>query len=293
MHTSRVRVAAALGVAITSISFAAIFFKLAQPTHPLISSMVRLALASVMLAPFVVRGWWRGSFRAHHVGAAAWCGACYAVHFGAWVWSLQLTSVAASATLVTVSPLFLALIGQVTRKDRVGARQGAALMVACAGIGLIGWSDLGGGALVGDALAVLGALAMAFYLLRVRGLARDLDVLGFSGMTCAFGALFLFGAARFAHIPVAVDSATSLLYLFLAACIPQLIGHTLMTWSLRHVSPATVGIATLGEPVGASLLGVLWLREWMSWPVALGCVIVLGAVGVALTARGGEADAGT
>ena len=288
-HPAGWKVSVALAAAIISISFAAIFFKKAQPTHPLIMSLVRLAIASTLLLPMAIRARVRGRLSNRHLLWAVCGGALYAVHFGSWVWSLTLTSVAASVTLVTATPLLLALIGLFTGKDRPTRRLWVSLAVASAGIFCIGWNDLtsGGGsdALVGDALALLGALAMAFYFLMVRRFGEELDVWGFLGAVCFFATSILLLASIVIGVPLEVASGESFLYLVLSALIPQLIGHTALTWSLRYVTPTTAGIATLGEPVGASLLGILWLGEWFSGLAALGCVLTLIAVGIAITNR--------
>ena len=50
-------------------------------------------------------------------------------------------------------------------------------------------------------------------------------------------------------VEFAAASIEALGYLALAAIFPQLIGHTLLTWSLRYTTPTVVGITTLG-PLG-------------------------------------------
>jgi drug/metabolite transporter (DMT)-like permease len=281
----RARARLALAVGVCAISFAAIFFRLAAPTHPLVASAVRLAIAAAVLAPLVWRARRRGALTPTHLRWAAACGALYAVHFGAWVWSLTLTSVAASVTLVTATPLALALIAWATHEDLPSRRQRGALALAVVGIGVIGWADLSlsAQALVGDALALLGALAMALYLWVVRRLG-EVDALAFMGAACGFGALALGAACLAAGVPLVVGS-DALVYLALAAAIPQLVGHTLLTWSVRHVTPTVAGLATLGEPVGAACLGYLWLGEAIAPLTALGCAVTLAALGVSLGSR--------
>ncbi|MFN8569520.1 MAG: hypothetical protein U0Z44_18805 [Kouleothrix sp.] len=44
--------------------------------------------------------------------------------------------------------------------------------------------------------------------------------------------------------------ATAYLLTLGLALGPQLLGHTALNWSLRHLSPAFVAVATLGEPIG-------------------------------------------
>ena len=274
------RQAGALALAIASISFAAIFFRLASPTHPLVVAGTRLAIAAVILAIPTVRASRAGRLPRRVVLAAMACGVLYGVHFGTWVSSLTMTSVASSVTLVTATPLLLAILSIATGRDRPSRWHWISIGLALIGLSLIGWADLSLSreALIGDGLAFVGAIAMAFYLLIVRSLGEDLDVLAFGGVATAFGALSLFGAAVIAGVPIAFASGESLLWIALAALLPQLVGHTLLTWSLRHATPTAVGIATVGEPVGATLLAWIWLGERVTPAIAAGCAITLGAV---------------
>ncbi len=284
----------ALATAVASISFAAIFFKQAAPTHPLVVSGTRLAIAAVILAVPTLRAARAGRLSARIVRAGAICGVLYGIHFGTWVTSLSMTSVASSVTLVTATPLLLAGLALATGRDRPEARHWASIGLALVGLSAIGWADLSlsRDALVGDGLALVGAAAMAGYLQIVRGLGKDLDVLAFGGLATFFGALALLAAAVVADVPIAFASSASLGWIALAALIPQLIGHNLLTWSLRHATPTAVGIATVGEPVGATLLAWLWLGETVGWLILAGCAVTLAAVFLALRGRAEVAPAG-
>ena len=217
--------------------------------------------------------------------AALLAGLFYAAHFGCWVSSLELTSVPSSVTLVTATPILLAAIAMVRGRDRPELRHWISIAVALFGLSIIAWTDVSGAgdAWLGDLLAIGGAVAMALYLLVVRGLGPDLDVLGFMGTACAVGAACLLGIAG-AHAGIAggpaleFASLESLGWICAAAVVPQLIGHTLLTWSLRDATPTAVGIATVGEPVGATALAWLWLGESVEPSTAIGCAIVLVAV---------------
>lgn len=281
----------ALIVAVSAISFAAVFFRKAQPTHPLTSAAIRLSIASLVLAPWVVRGLRRSTLPRAHLRIACIGGLLYGLHFGAWVWSLGLTTVAASVTLVTATPLLLAIVALLTGTDRPNRRLWIALLLATVGVLLIGGYDLGSSsdALLGDLLALIGAAAMAGYLVLVRGMPGAVDVLAFSGVACFVGAVALWLTAAVSGVELAPASADAIGYLLLAALVPQIIGHGLLTWSLQHTTPVTVGIATVGEPVGASLLAFYWLGESVAPRVMLGCVVTLIAVVGAL--RTGRSDA--
>ena len=286
---SAARMLGALALGAFAISLAAIFFRLAAPVDPLLASALRLALAALALAWPAWRARRAGRLGADVLRAGAWCGLAYAVHFGAWVASLGMTSVAASVTLVTATPLMLAMVALVTGTDLPGARVGAALVIAGAGIVLIGAADASGGpdgSLLGDALALVGAAAMGVYLLVARRLGSALDALAFSAIAAGVGALLL-AASCLARVAlggsIALPGAEALGWIALSALIPQLVGHTLLTWALRRATPVSVGLATMAEPVFSTLLAWAWLGEIPAGLVLAGCALTLAGIGVGVT----------
>ena len=281
----RLLVPVALFAAVASISLAASLFLKAAPTHPLVMAGIRLSVAAVCLAPFVVRAWRRGRLNRKMVLGALGAGVAYGVHFGAWVSSLTLTSVAASVTLVTTTPILLAAASMFTGRDRPDQRLWFSLGIAILGVALIGGHDglFATGALAGDALAFLGAASIAVYFTIARRMDKDMDLLAFSGIATAVGAALLMGTAAVAGLDLKPASTEAFWYLVAAAIVPQLIGHNLLTWALRHATPTQVAMAVVGEPAGATLVAWLWLGAAMAPLVALGCAVTLIAVAVAAT----------
>lgn len=270
--------ALALWGAVAAISLAGPLFRLAVPTHPLVSAGIRLVIAAALLLPWTLRAWPAMSPTIRR--AALLGGALYAVHFGAWVWSLTLTTVAASVSLVTATPLMLAVWSLVQGRDKPSPTLWAALGVAAVGIAMIGGVDMGqgAGAVAGDALALLGAMAMAIYLAYVRTLGEAVPVMPFMGLCTAVGGALLLSVSAALGLDLTPAHAQAGWALFAAALLPQLVGHGLLTWSLRHATPTRVGVATLGEPVGASLLAWWLFAELPSTWTIVGCVFTGGAV---------------
>jgi drug/metabolite transporter (DMT)-like permease len=273
----------ALVAAVCAISFAAIFFRKAAPTHPLVAAGVRLAIAATLLSPLVVRSWRAGRLPATVIRSAALGGVAYAVHFGAWVTSLTMTTVTAAVTLVTATPIALAIAGMVSKRDAPERRHGWAIALAAVGLSLIGGADLANpGALAGDGLALLGALAMAAYMLIARRHGEALDSWAYSGIAAAVGAALLLATAALAGVPIAFAGIEPFGYVVLAALFPQLVGHGLITWSLRRTRPTVVALATLAEPAGSTLLAWLWLGERAGGLTMLGAVITVAAIAFAV-----------
>jgi drug/metabolite transporter (DMT)-like permease len=65
------------------------------------------------------------------------------------------------------------------------------------------------------------------------------------------------------------------------AVFPQLMGHSTFNWALKYLPAVVIAIATLGEPVGATLLGYLVLGETPHWLEGIGGIVILAGIIIA------------
>jgi drug/metabolite transporter (DMT)-like permease len=78
-------------------------------------------------------------------------------------------------------------------------------------------------------------------------------------------------------------SPTTWWMLLLLALIPQLLGHSLLNWTLRFYSAPFVSVAILGEPVLSTALALPLLHENPGLLRVAGCAVTL--FGLYLSAR--------
>ena len=272
-----------LSLAVVFVSFGAILVRLAA-APPLAVSFYRVALASVLLLPFAGRDARRswaaldGRQRLLLIGS----GLALALHFATWIASLSYTTVASSVLLVNTAPLFAIALSRVFLRERPSATVLAAIPLAFLGAALIAYGDWTGspGSLLGNGLAVAGAVTVALYQVIGRGLRDALPLNAYVLAVWGTAALALAALARGAGVLLGgYPTRTWAIFLALAV-VPTLGGHGLVNKSLRAVPAPTVGLFLLGEPVIASLLAWLLFRETPgAWTLA-GGAIVLAALGV-------------
>ena len=266
-----------LGVA--AASCAAILIRLCD-APPLVIAAYRLSLASLLLAPaamFLRVGAELRSLDARSRGLSVFSGIFLGLHFAAWITSLSYTSVTSSVVLVTTNPIFVGLASHLLLQERVSRRMALGIGVSVLGAGVIGLGDMGSGKapVVGDALALAGALLMSGYLLAGRKLRPRLSLLAYIFPIYAIAGISLIllsavtGARFFGY-----SRETYLLFLLLAL-VPQLIGHSALNWSLRHISSSMVAVALLGEPIGSTVLAYLFLNEMPTLTRYVGSGLVL------------------
>jgi drug/metabolite transporter (DMT)-like permease len=162
-----------------------------------------------------------------------------------------------------------------------------AIPIAIAGAALIALGDWTGspGSLLGNGLAVAGAVTVALYQVIGRGLRDALPLNAYVLGVWGTAALALAALAGSFGVPLGGYPKRTWLLFAALAVVPTLGGHGLVNKSLRSLSAPTVGLFLLAEPVIASLLAWLLFRETPGpWSLA-GGAIVLAALGLVLARR--------
>ena len=277
--------------AVLAVSWAAPLIRLTG-APPLAIAAWRLTLASVFLLPFFARrsgraGWTALGARERWIAVGA--GVALAFHFAAWITSLRLTSVAASAVLVSLSPVFAWVLSSLFLRERPTPLQAAGIVLGVLGAAVIALGDARTGGrhvLLGDLLALVGAVCAAAYLVVGRRLRASLGLVAY--VTPVYGvaaAVLLAWASARSEAFRAYAPADWAIFAALAAG-PMLVGHTGFNYALRYLPAYTVNVGVLAEPVGATFIA--WslpaIAEAPSASTLAGGGVVLA--GVALTLIG-------
>jgi drug/metabolite transporter (DMT)-like permease len=266
-----------------AISTASIFIKLCD-APVLIIATYRMMLASLLLTPFACyQRTWRGWGR-NELGWFLLSGLFLGLHFAFWIASLKYTSVASSVVLVTTHPIFVGIGGWLFLKERLGSDLVLGIALSVLGSGWISYGDmsLSRETLMGDGLALLGAIAASGYLLVGRRMRRDRDLISYIFPVYSTAGLMLILFALIFQEPFFGYSSSTYLYLFLLALVPQLLGHTTFNWALKYLPASIVAIAILGEPIGSTILAYFFLGEGLNMWKIIGGILILAGILIAL-----------
>ena len=280
-----------LGFGVVVVSFAAILirFALADGASSLAIAAVRLTLAAAVLAPFAWLRAGREMLRLPRceLGLCMLSGALLAAHFWAWITSLEHTSVASSTALVTTNPLWVALASAIFLRERPGGAAVAGILLTLAGSVLIFAADASRASspdsapMLGNALALAGAISASGYLLVGRALRARVSLTAYIWLAYSTAGLLLLAAAMATGVSLISLPSAAWVFMVALALGPQLIGHTTFNWALRRLTATFVAVAILGEPVGAAILAWLFFEEGFTALQLTGFVLLLAGIFVA------------
>lgn len=208
-----------------------------------------------------------------------------ALHFWTWMASLSLTTVAASTVLVSLQPLFVAAGSGLLLHEHPARGQWVGIGIAVVGAIIIGLGAAGepGAAqsLLGNFLALMGAVAGAAYVLAGRRLRTNLDLWPCVGVVYSVALIALLGFVVWQDVPMLPQPSRTWWTIAAMALGPMLLGHTLLNYALRYLPAHVVNLTAIGEPVGATLLAWWWLHELPSRATLVGGLVAVAGLLVA------------
>lgn len=283
-----ITVYAALLIAVLAISSSALLVRWADASPIALAFWRTLAGAMILAVPARRARWQRTTGHWPYLLAA---GLALGLHFSSWLASLELTSVAASVTLVSVAPLFIAIFLAASGR-RPGGRTWFAVVMALLGTLVIAAGDIGTGrdALTGDGLAVIGAAALAIYFVVGDRLRSELPTSVYASRVYLLAAVSLVPVVALFRVPLWGYDRTTWLAIIGMILGPQLAGHTLLNMLLKPLGSLTVSLALLAEPVGATLLVWVALGEVPPVGAVVGAPLVIAGLGLHLLTTSARAN---
>ena len=299
-----------LVAAVVGVSSAGALFQHVDAVPPLLRASWRLQLTSLVLFPLFLYQYRNledevvKKFRTKRTWKLlAASGVALAAHFGAWVASLDETTLTHSLLFVTAHPLVI-VVGMMVLAPVVAAVRGplpretigAVVCFVGAGITLLDTGSSQGdqtATLFGDMLAFGGAVFVVGYIVVGRMLRTWMPIFVYAFPVTLIGALLLlpfswwfesdfaqFGALGWTH-------GEFFLWFLLLALIAGLLGHTGLNTCLRYISPLVVSVAVTLEPVLGSMIGWVFFDAGIPgrWTWLGGLVLMVGLVTVVVASE--------
>lgn len=284
-----VAVWAMLAVGLVSLGSSPLLIRLAGDAPALALAAWRTIFVTALLAPVAAVQARReiAALSRRDVALVVSAGVFLGLHFMGWITSVQLTSIASASVLVTMSPIFIAILGTVFLKEQPTRRTVVAIGASVTGAALIGLGEAGEAgafpnAALGNGLALGAAVLVSVYLLIGRAVRQRTSFLAYfvplnavAALTCVVGCLLL-------DVSLGLPPAT-LALAFAMGVGPGLLGHGSFNLALRYLPAALLGLLSLAEPVIASAAALVWFGEQPGPLAVVGIAAVLASIAAVVT----------
>ncbi|HEY9276050.1 MAG TPA: DMT family transporter [Candidatus Nanopelagicaceae bacterium] len=231
----------------------------------------------LLVAPWVK---WRQLFADpkiwRSVAMASLAGLALALHFFGFFLAMRLTSVAAGTALAALQPIFAAyfvriLGGRITRRVWLG------MIVAFIGVLVITGVDfqLSTEAFLGD-LAAIGCAALAAIYTIIGAQTREtLSTATYTSIVYLTCVIFSLSISLIAGVQLWGFPSKEWLFLIALIVGAQIMGHTIMNFTLKRVSPVIVSTVVFFEVPVSAILAFWWIGQLPPLGTIPGLILIL------------------
>ena len=192
-----------------------------------------------------------------------------------------------ASTILFTYPVMTAVIMAVFFHERITWGTVLALVLSGAGVALLYWSDSAGTlSSLGVVLVLASALSYALYIILVNRGNLQMSSFKINFYVLLYCALGMVVYSLIAGLPLTLpQNATSWFYVGWLAVVPAIFALVLMVYAAKYVGSTPTAILGALEPLTAVLIGIFVFNEPFTVNLAIGIVLILGAVMVIVMKR--------
>ena len=209
----------------------------------------------------------------------------FSLNYGLVFWGEQRISSGLAAVLQSTFPAFGLVIAHFyLPNEPITARKIVGVLLGFTGVAIIFSQQLsiaGQSALLGSIALVLSAVCGSYGNVLVKAYGTQIDpfVLAAGQMVCGFPPLLALGIATEGNPFHFRWTAMAVLALGYLVIVGSVIAFTLFYWLVRHMNVVNTMLIALVTPVVAVLLGMIVLREQLSWRLFAGAACIISGLG--------------
>lgn len=209
-----------------------------------------------------------------------------ALHFVFFISAVKDTTILNATVLVNTTPIFSMFVSSFLFNMKPSRLAIFGLAISFVGVCVIGYAETSvtgtGGQgfslnLKGDLEAVLAALVESFYLNYGKKVRSQMDILPIMFPIYMVTAIIVgvLGALSTGGIPAIPYDAGAIIALIGLGLLPTAAAHTLYFSSLSNLKSFETATMALLEPIGATLLGIVFFDEIPAYLFVLGAILIL------------------
>ncbi len=292
---------AVLGLAILLFAWGAIFVRLAQAQGmpSLAIATIRYGAACLVLTPYVLSRQ-RAALRQlsrRDIALNALAGFLFVSSLVLFYSALEHTTILIANVINNTHPLWVGLVEVLAMGVVLGRRVWVGLALALGGLvlfalaGVEDFSHMGSDPLLGAGLCLVAAFVGSGYFLLARILRRRVSTLIFMWIAMLSGSLLALLVCLLSGTALLGYPAMGYVWTLTMSFTAQLIGHSLMAFSLAHLPATLVSMSNQVVVVLSAILAFLIFAETPGPLQILASGVILSGVAITITRRPPEAAA--
>ena len=270
-----VRIGLILLLAMFSVSSTSLVVRSVATVPALVLAFWRMFTASGMLWGYsVIRP--AGKLSPINKKRIIFAGIFLGCHFACFFLGIRKTSIANATLLGCLAPIFTVFIA-IFQKKKINKMTYVGLIVAIVGVGIVQSGDisLNNTNLFGDSIALLSALFLAFTFVLAEEIRQEANSVVYGRSLFFVAAITLLLIATTAGDSILNFRVEDIPWFLFLGLVPSIFGHNLLNYAVKYITPTAVSSVPLGEPVIASLFGLLLFGEAIPLGALLGGPVVM------------------
>ena len=211
------------------------------------------------------------------------------LHFALFFVGVRNTSVASATLLANTGPVFTAALSwfggqKISRPVFLG------LIISVIGIIVVQWSGIGveKNTAWGNLSSLLSGFCMASTYMFASQIRKKTDNVLYGRSVFLFAAITVGFIAFFSGESLFEFRSGDIPWFLFLGIVPSILGHNMLSYSIKYLSPTAVASVPLGEPIIASIFGYFLFSEKIPESAIFGAPFVF--VGIALIIKNSAVD---
>ena len=270
----QIRIYLILMMALMSVSSTALVIRYLEDLNPILLAFWRMLFASILL--WIYSSNIKSDIssyvnKAYTVIAGVFLG----LHFAFFFIGVRNTSIPSATLLACTAPIFTAVISWL-RGEYIGKTALLGLSLSILGIMIVQSldNDLSRSNLYGNLLSLLSGFCIAITFIFAKKIRLTTENVIYGREVFFIASLTLLAFSIFTKVSLFSFSKADLPWFLFLGLFPSILGHNMLNYTIKYLSPTAVASVPLGEPIIASLFSYLIFFEPVPFGVFVGAPFI-------------------
>ena len=277
------RIYLALAIALVSVSSTAVVIRYVELVPALTLAFWRMLIASFFLWCYSIKKP-QSLITLDNRYKILLAGIFLGMHFALFFVGVRSTSVASATLLANTGPVFTSVMSRFSG-ERVSKLVVLGLMISIFGIFIVQWSDfrVEGNNSLGNVFSLLSGFCIALTYVFASEIRKNTGNVLYGRSVFFIAALTIFVITILNGVSIFSFSKNDVVWFVFLGIVPSILGHNMLNYCIKYLSPTAVASIPLGEPIIASALCYLLFFETVPVSALLGAPLVF--CGIIITVK--------